>query len=201
MEQSSQVITSSISSSILPSSLPESSQYSVYLFATADSLLLSVSIVFAKSLFVKSGLSWNNQGSTGPDRKVRADLPFGPWIPWYNTNRSLTVLDIGPSYWLSLFHKITHTFYLPILSYNGIKSASHHLCITDQLFFWLLSNVQPTINQTFLRGLNTNGSTYSVYLPSFTSFINDHWTSCQFPNSKGPFKNEFSKNLFTKIKD
>ena len=48
MEQSSQVITSSISSSILPSSLPESSQYSVYLFATADNLLLSVSIVLAK---------------------------------------------------------------------------------------------------------------------------------------------------------
>ena len=51
MEQSSQVITSSISSSILPSSLPESSQYSVYLFATADSLLLSVSIVFAENDF------------------------------------------------------------------------------------------------------------------------------------------------------
>ena len=48
MEQSSQVITSSMSSSILPSSLPESSQYSVYLLATADSLLLSVSIVLAK---------------------------------------------------------------------------------------------------------------------------------------------------------
>ena len=52
MEKTSQIITSSLSSSILPSSLPESSQYSVYLFATADSLLLSVSIVFAKSFLL-----------------------------------------------------------------------------------------------------------------------------------------------------